>query len=164
MKIQTLSDLMIDQARDMFDVEKQLVKALPKMARWASNPGLREAFERHLEETKIHAQRLEEVLERLGHPIRAKKSRVVQDLLDEGKEMLEHDAPGDVKDAGLIAIARKIEHYEIAAYDTLRTWAAVLGESQIQGLLGDSIEDEKRADEALAELTDHGAPTQSLAN
>jgi ferritin-like metal-binding protein YciE len=160
MKIQTLSDLMIDQARELFDVEKQLVKAFPKMAKWATNPSLREAFDRKLEESKSHAQRLEEVLEKLGQPIRARKCRVIHDLIEEGKDVLEFEAPADVKDAALLVVARKIEHYKIAGYEGLRSWAATLGESQIRLLLGDSLDDEKRADDAFAELSENGVQTQ----
>jgi ferritin-like metal-binding protein YciE len=163
MKIQTLSDLMIDQARELFDVEKQLVRALPKMAKWASSPGLREAFDKHLDESKLQAQRLEEVLEKLGQPIRARKCRVIQDLIEESKDVMDFEAPADVKDAALIAVARKIEHYEIAGYEVLRAWAAGLGESQIHQLLGDSLEEEKRTDDALAELAENGVNTQAVA-
>ncbi|MDR3619679.1 MAG: ferritin-like domain-containing protein [Paludisphaera borealis] len=155
MKIQTLSDLMIDLVRDMFDAEKQLIKALPKMVRTASSPHLRRAFETHMEETKLHVHRLEEVLELLGQPIRAKKCRAMQCLLDEGKEFFELDAPADVKDAALIAAAQKIEHYEIASYGSLRTWAGLLGEFPIKKLLGDSLAEEKRTDELLTEIAEN---------
>ncbi|APW61487.1 ferritin-like domain-containing protein [Paludisphaera borealis] len=155
MKIQTLSDLMIDVVRDTFDAEKQLLKALPKMARTASSPHLRKAFEKHLEETKLHVHRLEEVLELLGQPIRAKKCRAMQGLLDEGKEILELDAPPDVKDAAMIAAAQKVEHYEIASYGCLCTWAGLLGEIRIKKLLGDSLAEEKRTDDLLTEIAEN---------
>jgi ferritin-like metal-binding protein YciE len=152
MKIQTLTDLMIDHARDMLDAEKQLVKALPRMARAASSPRLRKAFEIHLEETRNHAQRLMDALEMLGHAARAKKCRAMQGLLDEGKEILELDAAPDVKDAALIAAAQKVEHYEIAGYGCLCTWAELLGESRVRKLLGDTLREEETTDDLLTEI------------
>jgi ferritin-like metal-binding protein YciE len=163
MKIQTLSDLMVDHVRELFDAEKQLVKALPKMARSASDPKLRDAFERHLEETKVHAERLAAALELLDQPIRAKKCRLMQDLLGEGKEILEVAAPRDVKDAALIASARKVEHFEIAGYSSLCVWAGLLGESKVQKLLSESLEDENRADDLLSELAERIADPESVA-
>jgi len=164
MKIQTLSDLMIEVVRDTFDAEKQIIKAIPKLARSASSPRLRKAFEKHLEETKLHAQRLEEVLELLGQPIRAKKCRVMQDLLEEGKEILEIDASADVKDAAMIAAARKVEHYEIASYGSLSAWAGLLGESRIKKLLDDSLEEEKTTDDLLGEIAENVVNSHSVAN
>lgn len=163
MKIQTLSALMVDHVRELFDVEKQLVKALPKMARAASDARLRETFEGHLEETKVHAERLAAVLEMLDQPIRAKKCRLMQDLLDEGKDLLDATEPRDVRDAALIASARKVEHFEIAAYSSLRVWAGLLGESKIQTLLSESMEDERRADDLLSELAARVADPESVA-
>jgi ferritin-like metal-binding protein YciE len=164
MKILTLSDLMIDLVRDMFDAERQLIKALPKMIRTASSPHLRRAFETHLEETKLHVHRLEEVLELLGQPIRAKKCRAMQSLLDESKEVFELDAPADVRDAAMIAAAQKVEHYEIASYGCLCTWAAILGESQIKKLLGKSLEEEKRTDDLLSEIAENVVNAESVAS
>jgi ferritin-like metal-binding protein YciE len=152
MKIQTLSDLVIDHARDMLDAEKQLVKALPRMARAASSPHLRRAFETHLQETKLHVQRLTDAFEMLGRPARAKKCRAMQGLLDEGKEILELDAPPDVKDAALIAAAQKVEHYEIAGYGCLCTWAELLGETRVKKLLGETLREEKTTDDLLTEI------------
>lgn len=164
MKILTLADLLIDLVRDMFDAEKQLIKALPKMIRTASSPHLRRAFETHMEETKLHAHRLEEVLELLGQPIRARKCRAMQCLLEEGKEVFDLDAPADVKDAAMIAAARKVEHYEIASYDSLCAWAGLLGEFQIRKLLGDSIAEAKRTDELLAEIAGNVVNVEAVAH
>jgi len=152
MKIQTLADLMIDHARDMLDAEKQLVKALPRMAKGASSPHLRRAFETHLEETKLHVQRLVDALEMLGQATRAKKCRAMQGLLEEGKEILELDAPPDVRDAALIAAAQKVEHYEMAGYGCLCTWAGLLGETRVKKLLGESLQEEKATDDLLTEI------------
>jgi ferritin-like metal-binding protein YciE len=163
MKIQTLSDLMVDLARDMFDAEKQLVKAFPKMVREASNPHLRKAFETLLGETKLHVNRLEEVLERLGQPIRAKKCRTMQDLIDEGKEVLDLDAPAEVKDAALIASAQKVEHYAIASYGCLHTWAGFLGLHEVKKLVGDSFAESKRTGDLLAEIAENVGAAPSVA-
>jgi ferritin-like metal-binding protein YciE len=163
MKTQTLADLMVDLVRELFDAEKQLVKALPKMARAASSPRLREAFETHLEETKVHAERLAAVLELLGQPVRARKCRLMQDLLDEGKELFDIAAPKDVRDAAVAASARKVEHFEIAGYSSLCTWAGLLGESKVQKLLAQSLADERRADDLLGEIAGRPADPEAAA-
>lgn len=163
MKIQTLADLMVELVRELFDAEKQLVKALPKMAKAASNSKLRKAFETHLGETKAHVERLVEVLELLDQPVRAKKCRLMQDLLDEGKDLFDITAPRDVKDAAVAALARKIEHFEIAGYSSLCVWAGLLGESKVQGLLGDSLADERHADDLLGEIAERLADSESVA-
>lgn len=163
MKIQTLSDLMVDLVRELFDAEKQLVKALPKMAKAASSPMLRKAFETHLEETKVHAERLGQILELLDQPVRAKKCRLMQDLLDEGKELLDITAPNDVRDAALASSARKVEHFEIAGYSSLCLWAGLLGEAQVQKLLDETLDDERRADDLLGEIAEQLADPKSVA-
>ena len=154
MKMRTLNDLMVDVARDMLDAEKQLAKALPKMAKAASTPGLKKAFEKHLEETKIHAERMGMVLEALGHPVRGKKCHAMEGLIEEGKEVLEMDADPETRDAALIAAAQKVEHYEIAGYGTLCTWAATLGIPKVKEILGDTLAEEKTTDQLLTEIAE----------
>lgn len=154
MKMRTLNDLMVDVARDMLDAEKQLAKALPKMAKAASAPGLKKAFEKHLEETKVHAERMGMVLEALGHPIRGKKCHAMEGLIEEGKEVLEMDADPETRDAALIAAAQKVEHYEIAGYGTLCTWAAMLGIPKVKEILGDTLAEEKTTDQLLTEIAE----------
>src|SRR5437868_744057 len=114
MKQRTLHDLFVDQLRDAYNAESQLVKALPKMARAASAPELRDAFTEHLEQTRGHVERLEEVAEKLGVKPKGKTCRAMEGLIEEGKEWMEEDAEPEVMDAGLIAAAQKVEHYEIA--------------------------------------------------
>jgi len=154
MKIPTLNDLMVDVARDMLDAEKQLTKALPKMAKAAANPDLRRAFEKHLEETRGHAERMAEVLEALGHAARGKKCKAMEGLIEEGKEILEMEASPEVKDAALIAAAQKVEHYEIAGYGTLSTWAATLEIPRVKKILGDLLAEEKTTDALLTEIAE----------
>jgi ferritin-like metal-binding protein YciE len=154
MKMQTLNDLMVDVARDMLDAEKQLAKALPKMAKAASDPRLRKAFETHLAETKVHAERMAQVLEALGQAARGKKCKAMEGLIEEGKEVLEMEASPETKDAALIAAAQKVEHYEIAGYGTLSTWAATLGIPEVKKLLGDSLAEEKATDGLLTEIAE----------
>lgn len=154
MKMRTLKDLMVDVARDMLDAEKQLAKALPKMAKAASSPRLKKAFETHLGETKAHAERMGRVLEALGQPIRGKKCHAMEGLIEEGKEVLEMDAEPATRDAALIAAAQKVEHYEIAGYGTLSTWAATLGIPEVKEILGETLAEEKATDGLLTEIAE----------
>src|SRR5579871_4076858 len=116
MEKNTLRELYVDELRDIYDAEKQLVKALPKMAEAATSEELREGFEQHLEQTKEHARRLEQIFSELGEKPTGKKCKAMQGLVAEGSEMIEEDFEGEVKDAGLISAAQRVEHYEIAAY------------------------------------------------
>ena len=154
MKMLTLNDLMVDVARDMLDAEKQLAKALPKMAKAASAPALRKAFEKHLEETKLHAERMVQVLEALGRPARGKKCRAMEGLIEEGAEILEMEASPETRDAALIAAAQKVEHYEIAGYGTLSTWAETLDVPEVKKLLGATLAEEKATDGLLTEIAE----------
>jgi len=152
MKMKTLHDLLVDQLKDLYSAENQLVKALPKMAKAAANPDLRAGFEQHLEETKNQAARLEEICASLEVTPKGKKCAAMEGLIEEGKELLEADADPNVLDAGLICAAQKVEHYEIAAYGTARTWAEQLGLDDAVQLLSESLEEEKATDEKLTEL------------
>ncbi|WP_337176105.1 ferritin-like domain-containing protein [Paludisphaera sp.] len=161
MKMRTLNDLMVDVARDMLDAEKQLVKALPKMAKGASSPELKEAFETHLEQTKAQVERMGRVLEALGQPIRAKKCQAMEGLIAEGKEVLEMDADPETRDAALIAAAQKVEHYEIAGYGTMCTWAARLGLDEVKEILGETLAEEKTTDGLLTEIAEAAVNEQA---
>jgi ferritin-like metal-binding protein YciE len=148
----TLEDLLIENLRDIYNAEKQLIKALPKMAKAATSEELRAAIDDHLEVTKEQVARLEEVFKELGVPVRGKHCVAMEGLIEEGKELLEEDHNPDVLDAGLIAAAQKVEHYEIAAYGTMRTWAEMLGRTRAASLLKQTLEEEAEADEKLSQL------------
>jgi len=152
MKRHTLHDLFIDQLRDTYDAEKQLVKALPKLAKVASSPDLQEAFTHHLEETERQIERLEKVFEAAGYKAKSKTCEAMKGLVEEGKDIMDWKAEPDVLDAGLIAAAQKVEHYEIASYGCLCTWAEKLGYHEGQRLLHETLEEEKHADEKLTQL------------
>ena len=152
MKMETLQELYVEELQDVYDAEKQLVKALPKMAKNANNEELKAAFEQHLEQTEEHVSRLERVFEELGEKPKGKKCKAMQGLLEEGKEMMEEDASEEVRDAAMIAAAQKVEHYEIATYGTLRTYAEMLGFDDQADLLQETLDEEKDTDENLTEL------------
>src|ERR1044071_5072981 len=123
MKLDTLQNLYTDELRDLYNAENQLLKALPKMAKAASSEDLKEAFEKHLEQTKGHVERLEQVFEELGEKPKGKTCRAMKGLIEEGSEILEEDGEESVLDAGIIVAAQKVEHYEIAGYGSVRTFA-----------------------------------------
>jgi ferritin-like metal-binding protein YciE len=152
MAMRTLEDLFLDELKDIFDAEKQLLKALPKMAKAASSDELREAFENHLGETEGQVERLERVFESLQKPARGKKCKAMEGLIQEGADLMEEDAEPPVLDAGLICAAQKVEHYEMAAYGTLVTWANILGYDDAASLLDETLGEEKAADEKLTEV------------
>jgi ferritin-like metal-binding protein YciE len=154
MKLNTLQDLFVEQVRDLFDAEKQLVKALPKMAKAASSDDLRTAFENHLEETQGHVSRLEQIFTMLGIKPKAKSCAAMEGLIAEGKEMIEEKGDEAVKDAGLIACAQRVEHYEIAGYGCLHTWAQQLGRHDAAGLLEETLNEEKSADQKLTHIAE----------
>lgn len=152
MAAQTLQDLMVEVMRDTYNAEKQLVKALPKVAKAASSEELREAIEEHLEVTRGQVTRLERAFKEIGVPVRGKHCVAMEGLIEEGKELMEEDHDPEVLDAGLIAAAQKVEHYEIAAYGTLRTWAEMLGHTRAATLFQQSLDEEAEADEKLSQL------------
>jgi len=154
MQMENLQDLMKEELKDLLNAENQIVKALPKMIKTASNPELQEAFEGHLEETKGHVERLEQVMEMMGMPAKGKTCKAMQGILEEGKEIMGEDAEEDVMDAALIGAAQKVEHYEIATYGTLCTYADLLGLEDAKRLLGQNLEEEKRTDAKLTELAE----------
>ena len=154
MAIESLNDLFVEQLRDLYDAENQLIKALPKMAEGANSDELRQGFEEHLEQTKEHAQRIETIFEQLGQKAKSKKCKAMEGLIKEGSEALEEDMSEDVKDSAIIAAAQRVEHYEIAAYGTVRTFANLLGETEAATLLEQTLEEEKETDEKLTQLAD----------
>lgn len=152
MKIATLSVLLSEELKDIYDAEKRLVKALPKMAKAASAPDLRGAFEEHLSVTKKHVERLEEVFDLLGVPAKAKPCAGMKGLIEEGEETMKEDAAGQLMDAALIGAAQRVEHYEMAAYGTARAMAERLGVQEAVDLLQETLDEEKEADETLTEI------------
>lgn len=152
MKMETLQELYLEQLRDIYDAENQLTKALPKMAKTATNEELKAAFENHLEQTQEHISRLDQIFEELGEKSKGHKCEAMKGLIEEGKNMMEEDADEDVMDAGLICAAQKIEHYEIATYGCLRTYAEMLGFDDQADLLQETLDEEKDTDENLTEL------------
>jgi ferritin-like metal-binding protein YciE len=152
MKMKTLSDLLVHELKDLYSAEKQLTKALPKMAKAASNEDLKRALEEHLEETKGHVERLEEVLGQLEAANRGTKCKAMEGLIEEGKTILEEDMEDDVRDAAIIAAAQRVEHYEIAGYGCARTFAQHLGHDDAAKLLQETLDEEKAADEKLTEI------------
>jgi ferritin-like metal-binding protein YciE len=146
-----LKDLYIDELKDLYSAENQLVKALPKMAKAATSEDLRAGFEKHLEQTKGHVQRLETIFEQLGESPKGKKCKGMEGLIEEGSEAIEeHD--GAVLDAALIGAAQRVEHYEMAGYGTVIAFAEELGESKHVSLLNETLEEEKATDETLTGL------------
>jgi ferritin-like metal-binding protein YciE len=153
-RIDTLSTLLEEELKDIYDAEKRLVKAIPKMAKAATTPELREAFEEHLEVTKGHVARLEQVFELLGSSAKAKPCAAMKGLVEEGDEVIAQDAEESLKDAALIGAAQRVEHYEIAAYGTARALAERLGNSEAADLLEQTLNEEKEADEKLTTIAD----------
>jgi ferritin-like metal-binding protein YciE len=149
---QDLKELYIDELKDLYNAENQLVKALPKMAKASNSEELRNGFEEHLEQTKGHVQRLEQIFEMLGESPKGKKCKGMEGLIEEGSEMIDEDFEGSVKDAGLIGAAQRVEHYEIAGYGTVKALAETLGEDEQASLLEETLQEEKETDEKLTEL------------
>jgi ferritin-like metal-binding protein YciE len=154
MKMKSLQDLLVDELKDLYSAENQLVKALPKMAKAANNAELRAGFEEHLEQTRGHVKRIEEVCQQLEVTPKGKKCAAMEGLIEEGKELMEEDAAPAVLDAGLIAAAQKVEHYEIASYGTVCAWAKMLGFEEAVALLEETLEEEKATDEKLNTLAE----------
>ncbi len=156
MSAESLHDAFEEELRDVLSAEKQLLKALPKMAKAASNADLVAGFEAHLEETKIHVERLEQIFAMLDKAPRAKKCKAMEGLIEEGSELIEEEAEPEVKDAMLIAAAQKVEHYEIATYGTLACWAKQLEMEDALDLLVQTLDEEKATDLKLTELAETG--------
>ena len=164
MKKTSLRDLYIDELRDLYSAETQLVKALPKIAKASSNEQLREAFQEHLQQTEGHVSRLEQIFDQLEEKASGKKCLGMEGLIKEGSEAIEEDFPDEVKDAGIIGAAQRVEHYEIAAYGTAREFAKLLGEDEHVSLLeGLSVDADARvASVAKGRLEGVGDGTRNL--
>jgi ferritin-like metal-binding protein YciE len=155
---QGLKDLYIDELKDLYSAENQLVKALPKMAKAASSDELRQGFEEHLEQTRGHVERLEEIFRSLGENPKGKKCVGMEGLVKEGSEVMEEDFEDAVMDAALIGAAQRVEHYEIAAYGTASEFAKILGESEHVSLLEETLQEEKETDQKLTKLAEEINP------
>lgn len=152
-KLKNLADAFHDELQDIYSAEKQLVKAIPKMAKKASCEKLTKALEDHLTKTKTHVERVEKAFEDTGKAAKAKKCEALAGLIKEAESMMGEDADPDVMDAVIIGLAQKVEHYEIASYGTLCTWAEVLGYSNAKQQLGQNMDDEEKADKHLTKLS-----------
>ena len=147
-----LKELYVEELKDLYNAENQLVKALPKMAKAASSEELRQGFEEHLEQTRQHVERLEKIFESLDENPKGKKCMGMEGLVKEGSEVMDEDFEGALMDAALIGAAQRVEHYEIAAYGTASEFAKLLGENEHVSLLEETLEEEKETDEKLTEL------------
>jgi ferritin-like metal-binding protein YciE len=154
MKIETLDDLLQEELKDIYDAEKQLVKALPKMAKAASSEELKSALEEHLEVTKGQVQRLEQAFDLLGSKAKGKTCAGMKGLIQEGQEVMEEDASEQMMDAALIGAAQRVEHYEIASYGTARTFAERLGHEDVARLMQETLSEEEEADEKLTQISE----------
>ena len=154
MKLSSIDKLLEDQLKDIFSAENQLVKALPKMAKKASAQGLKDAITSHLEETKHHVERLNEIGQSLGIKLSGKKCKAMEGLVEEGAEVLEADGAGPLIDWALIAAAQRVEHYEISAYGSARALAKHLGHEEVVQLLTETLDEESAADEKLTSISE----------
>jgi ferritin-like metal-binding protein YciE len=154
MKQNNLKSLYVDELRDLYSSEQQLIKALPKMAKAANSDELRKGFEGHLEQTRAHATRLEQILSALGEPVKDKKCKGMAGIVAEGGEMMSEDFDGALMDAALISAAQRVEHYEIAAYGAVHAYAELMGEGEAASLLQQTLDEEKETDQKLTELSE----------
>lgn len=152
MEMESLRDLMIDELKDLYSAENQILKALPKMIKKATSPDLKKGFEKHLKETEGHVERLDKIFQELEESPRGKKCKGMEGVIADGKELMEEDAEPEVMDAGLIGAAQHVEHYEMAGYGCVRTYAELLGLTNIAKLLQKTLDEEKATDEKLTEL------------
>jgi ferritin-like metal-binding protein YciE len=154
MQIENLEQLMINELKDLYDAEKQITEALPKMASKAGNPSLRQAFEDHLVQTKDQVQRLEQVFEELGVSDRQKECKGMKALIQEGEEMIEDSTDPSTRDAALIAAAQRVEHYEMAGYGTIMSYAHHLDRNNVADRLQQSLNEEKQTDLILSQIAE----------
>jgi ferritin-like metal-binding protein YciE len=152
MRIARLEELFTNELKDLYDAEKQILKELPKMVNAASSSKLQNGFQQHLEQTKKHVERLDQIFETRQQSPGRKKCKGIEGILEEGGELLKEDVDPDVLDAGLIAAAQKVEHYEIASYGSVRAYAKLLGDTKSAQLLEQTLEEEKATDAQLSEL------------
>jgi ferritin-like metal-binding protein YciE len=154
MEIDSLRKLYIEELKDLYSAEKQILQALPRMAKKASSPQLKAGFEEHLRQTEGHVQRLEQIFETLGKSPRGKKCKGMEGLLEEGKEVMQEDMDEETRDAALIAAAQRVEHYEMAGYGTVRTYAQLMGERDAVKLLQQTLDEEGQTDKKLTQLAE----------
>jgi ferritin-like metal-binding protein YciE len=149
-----LKSLYADELRDLYSSEQQLIKAIPKMAKAANSDELRKGFEEHLEQTRGHATRLEQILTGLGEPVKGKKCKGMAGIVSEGGEMMSEDFEGALMDAALISAAQRVEHYEIAAYGAVHAYAELMGETEAASLLQQTLDEEKETNQKLTDLSE----------
>ena len=154
MKATTLKDVYVNELRDLYNAEQQLIKALPKMAKAATSEDLRQGFEEHLEQTKGHARRLEQIFQALGESIKGKKCKGMEGIVAEGAEVISEDYEGAAMDAAIISAAQRVEHYEIAGYGSVHAYATILGETEAANLLDRTLNEEKETDQKLTDLSE----------
>ena len=164
MHLEDLRDLYVEQLRDLYSAENQLVKALPKMAKAASNEELSQSFLDHLEETKGHVARLKDIFDKLGKKPTGKVCKAMEGLIEEGKEAIEEDAEDEVKDAELVAAAQRVEHYEMAGYGTVRSFAKLLGDKDAVAILSQTLEEEAACDKKLTKLAESTINVEAVAH
>lgn len=163
MEMESLKDLLVSELKDLYSAEKQITKALPKMIKAANSAKLKSAFTEHLAQTEEHVKRLEQIFAELEMSPRGKKCKGMEGVLEEGKEIMQEDADPEVKDAGLIAAAQHVEHYEIAGYGCVRTYANLLGLNTVAKLLEKTLEEEKTTDQRLTKLAE-GINVEAIAS
>ncbi|HEY9420013.1 MAG TPA: ferritin-like domain-containing protein [Thermoanaerobaculia bacterium] len=163
MEIDSLRKLYIEELKDIYSAEKQLIQAMPRMAKKTKNEKLRKGFEQHLETTRMQLERLDRIFEMIGKAPRGKKCKAMEGLIEEGKEMMQEDMDEDVMDAALISSAQKIEHYEIASYGTVRTYANLLGEKEHVKLLQQTLDEEGNMDKQLTQLAESEINVEAMA-
>jgi ferritin-like metal-binding protein YciE len=151
-KFNSLEGLLLFEVKDLYNAEKQLVKALPKVAKRASSPELKNAVKEHLQQTEGHVSRLEQIFQLLGQPAKGIKCKGMQGILEEADEVLKEKGSPETLDAAIIMSAQKVEHYEIAGYGSATTWAKLLGRDDIKNLLGQTLDEEEKTDQRLTEL------------
>jgi len=156
-KQKTLDDLFLETLKDMYHAEKQILRALPKMGKAADSDQLRQAFETHRKETEGQVARLEQVFEMLGKPARGKPCEAIQGIIEEGKEVMDDFKGSDALDAGLLAGAQAVEHYEISRYGTLKSWAMQLRMNDAAELLDQTLQEEKKTDQLLTQIAESSA-------
>jgi ferritin-like metal-binding protein YciE len=162
MEIDSLRKLYIEELKDLYSAEKQILQALPRMAKKATNPQLKAGFEEHARQTEQQVQRLDQIFEALGKSPRGKKCKGMEGLLEEGKEVMQEDMDNETRDAALIAAAQKVEHYEIAGYGTVRTYAQLLGEKEAVKLLQTTLDEEGMTDKKLTQLAESSINVEAM--
>jgi ferritin-like metal-binding protein YciE len=163
MEIDSLRKLYVEDLKDLYSAEKQILQALPRMVKKANNEQLKKALEEHRQVTEKQVERLDRIFERLGKSSRGKKCKGMEGLLEEGKELLQEDVEPEVLDAGIISAAQKVEHYEMAGYGTVRTYAELLGENEHVKLLQQTLNEEGDADKKLTQLAESSINVEALA-